>query len=466
MRRFQIKRITKSKSSILLAGLIAGGILLGCAAQKQGIEVTPPVRTFIWGTVVSDTGEKISRAKVIAHWTERKVNKSEEVMSGLDGSFALELPAMPFKIEASKAGYFGATIEKLDAAAILGGLISDLKLVLKGGGIINVIINGLDKEELPFCDVKAIASEKEYRTGGKFQMFFPVKIDASTGLPKITEERVTGQFVIEGVPVGPAEVRVRLIRENLPPQTVEVKGGAEVGVSFEFKSNKVMISGKVTQLGKPLSDWLLTFLLTDRKPAAISAMARTASDGSYRDRLNPGTYEIELSKPSVLELDIDRKKVAGYLPMFTTTYTVTKTETLNLEVSTLKKIEPKKSAEPAQAQQAQGPFVISDKRLRQLSGPDPCRTDAEITASSSQGYQTRGMVERFGGQFHLWCNGAKHTWIGRHENIQGAIALIDSDKENPLQFKIDKEKGYVYQKGKGTVTMSDGKVIKLPMSRE
>jgi len=150
--------------------------------------------------------------------------------------------------------------------------------------------------------------------------------------------------------------------------------------------------------------------------------------------------------------------------MFGTTYILTRTETLNLEVSTLKKYESKKSA---QVTQAQGPFTINDKRLLQLSGPDPCHTDAEITASSSQGYQVKGLVHFFGGQTHLWCNGAKHTWIGRHENIQlGAITLIDSDKENPLQFRIDKEKGYVYQKGKGTVTLPDGKVIKLPMSRE
>lgn len=144
-----------------------------------------------------------------------------------------------------------------------------------------------------------------------------------------------------------------------------------------------------------------------------------------------------------------------------TTYNVTKTETLDLEDSTMKKIDSKKSAQTAQAKE---PFAIKDKRLLELSGPDPCHTDAKITASSSQGYYMGGIIHVDGGQIHLWCNGAKHTWIGRHENIQGVIALIDSDKENPLQFKIDKEKGYVYQKGKGTVTMSDGKVIKLPIS--
>jgi hypothetical protein len=482
MKRFQIKRIIKTKNSLFLGGLIAVGIFLSCAAQKQVMQ--------------------------------------------------------------------------------------------ESGGIIKVMISGVEQQELKFCEVKAIASGKEYLVSNKFEMLLGLKTDTSTGRV-IQEGPIVGLFTIEGVPVGPAEVRVRLKQENLPAQKVEVKRDTEVSVNFEFKLNKVILSGKVTQLGKPLSDWVLIFERADGKPAPFSegvktasdgsykhklnpgtykinlsnssiekiqgvtaevwstmytttytvtktetldlevstlkkkdskksaqvtqaqgpfvisgkvtqlgnpmsgwllvfqpaggkpaptiAGVQTASDGSYNHKLNPGTYEITLSKPSIVEL-VDRKKIEGWLPMFTTTYTVTKTETLNLEVSTLEKIESKKSAEVAQAQ---GPFVINDKRLLQLSGPDPCRTDAEITASSSQGYQTRGIVERFGGNFHLWCNGAKHTWIGRHENIQlGAIAVIDSDKENPLQFRIDKEKGYVYQKGKGAVTMPEGRLIKLPMSVE
>jgi hypothetical protein len=245
---------------------------------------------------------------------------------------------------------------------------------------------------------------------------------------------------------------------------IESKKSADV-VQAQQAQGPFAISGKVTQLGKPGSEWLVTFNLLDGKPASVIPGAKTGSDGSYGLKLNPGSYEIQVMLPSVFEKD--GMKLKGFQPKFTTTYTVTKTETLNLEVSILKKIESKKSAEAVQAQQAQGPFVIGDRRLLQLSGPDPCVTDAEIMASSSQGYQIRGVVHFSSGQSHLWCNGAKHTWIGRHENIQmGAIAVIDSDRTTPLQFKIEKEKGYIYQKGKGRVTMPDGKVITLPMSRE
>lgn len=113
---------------------------------------------------------------------------------------------------------------------------------------------------------------------------------------------------------------------------------------------------------------------------------------------------------------------------------------------------------------AQEPFSIKDERLSpDSSAPDPCRTDAEIWSSSSQGYETSGTVEMSNSQFYMWCNQAKHTWIGRHENIRGAIPVIDSSKDDPLQFKVDKEKGYVYQKGTGTVTLLDKRVIELPI---
>jgi len=111
---------------------------------------------------------------------------------------------------------------------------------------------------------------------------------------------------------------------------------------------------------------------------------------------------------------------------------------------------------------AQEPFVIKDKRLLDASGPDPCHTDVEIRTSIDQGYRVKGRVEVLGGKLGMWCNGAKHTWIGKHENIEGAITTLESDKDDPLQFRVDKNRGYVYVKGKGSLVMPDGKSIKLP----
>jgi hypothetical protein len=62
----------------------------------------------------------------------------------------------------------------------------------------------------------------------------------------------------------------------------------------------------------------------------------------------------------------------------------------------------------------------------------------------------------------LWCNGATHKWIGKF--IYSGYTF-DSDKENPLQFRVDKDKGYVYVGGRGTVTTPDGMVVKLPLAK-
>jgi hypothetical protein len=63
------------------------------------------------------------------------------------------------------------------------------------------------------------------------------------------------------------------------------------------------------------------------------------------------------------------------------------------------------------------------------------------------------------GYLILWGYGAKHTWIGKSVY---AGYTFDSDANDPLQFRIDREKGYVYVKGKGVVIEPDGKEVSLP----
>lgn len=60
---------------------------------------------------------------------------------------------------------------------------------------------------------------------------------------------------------------------------------------------------------------------------------------------------------------------------------------------------------------------------------------------------------------NMWCKGLVHILRGR-VNYEGYI--FESDPDNPLQFSIS-DKGYVYQRGKGTITIPEGKVIKLPL---
>ena len=110
------------------------------------------------------------------------------------------------------------------------------------------------------------------------------------------------------------------------------------------------------------------------------------------------------------------------------------------------------------------PFAIEDDRLFDSSVPGMCSTDTKMESKKGEYLVLAGgYVERINGKFRLWCNGAKHTWIGKNEDIEGAIAIIDSDKDDPLQFRVDRNKGYVYVKGTGVVTMPDGRSVKLPL---
>lgn len=64
-----------------------------------------------------------------------------------------------------------------------------------------------------------------------------------------------------------------------------------------------------------------------------------------------------------------------------------------------------------------------------------------------------------GSGFVLWCYGAEHTWIGEATYEGYTFA---SNENNPLRFKVDKNKGYEYISGEGSITMPDGTKVTLP----
>jgi hypothetical protein len=62
-------------------------------------------------------------------------------------------------------------------------------------------------------------------------------------------------------------------------------------------------------------------------------------------------------------------------------------------------------------------------------------------------------------RFVVFCYEAKHIWLGTA--VYEGYTFI-SDKENPLQFQVTRDKGYVYLQGKGKVKMPNGTVVDLP----
>jgi hypothetical protein len=107
-------------------------------------------------------------------------------------------------------------------------------------------------------------------------------------------------------------------------------------------------------------------------------------------------------------------------------------------------------------------FAIQEESfIDRTSGPDAGIVQISTTPTGDlriQGKVTFRMGAK-GFEPVFWAPGVTHTWVGKN-NILGYT--FDSDTDWPLVFKVDKEKGYHYLRGKGSVTMPDGKVVFLP----
>jgi hypothetical protein len=78
------------------------------------------------------------------------------------------------------------------------------------------------------------------------------------------------------------------------------------------------------------------------------------------------------------------------------------------------------------------------------------------------GVTARGETQvsmRQSGMPSAWCHGFRHVWVGE---VTHKGYTFKSSPDDPLQFVVDRDRGYYYEKGAGTVTMPDGKAIVLP----
>ena len=108
-------------------------------------------------------------------------------------------------------------------------------------------------------------------------------------------------------------------------------------------------------------------------------------------------------------------------------------------------------------------FSINDDRLIDKSA----RHDdgkVRISQNPDRSYDISGQVMTIfnpdgGTSQNIWADGVTHTWIGR-VSYEGYV--FDSDQNKPLSFLVNKDNGYTYVGGKGTVTSPDGKSTTLP----
>lgn len=108
-------------------------------------------------------------------------------------------------------------------------------------------------------------------------------------------------------------------------------------------------------------------------------------------------------------------------------------------------------------------FAINDQRLIDKGTSLPKSCPAEITLKTDgRGHRVLKGRAYYDNGFRLWCPGTVHTWVGRNRDIEGAIAFIDSNESDPLSFRVDRERGYVYVKERGRVGLPDGTIVVLP----
>jgi hypothetical protein len=107
-----------------------------------------------------------------------------------------------------------------------------------------------------------------------------------------------------------------------------------------------------------------------------------------------------------------------------------------------------------------GPFTIED-----FSASNACDGQGTIEFRMEGGQlraTTRDDVQTFmrqSGMPSVWCHGLRHVWIGE-ATLEGYT--FDSSPDDPLQFVVDRDKGYYYEQGTGSVTTPDGEVVTLP----
>lgn len=108
------------------------------------------------------------------------------------------------------------------------------------------------------------------------------------------------------------------------------------------------------------------------------------------------------------------------------------------------------------------PFTLSGASFDADYKGDCKDVDVAITGVNGSSFSIKvlsGTVSIRGGKLTVWCYGAKHTWQGK---LTYAGYTFASDASTPLQFMVDKDKGYIYIKGTGSVTFPDGKIAQLP----
>ncbi|MGB7297100.1 MAG: hypothetical protein WBC70_16060 [Candidatus Aminicenantales bacterium] len=109
-----------------------------------------------------------------------------------------------------------------------------------------------------------------------------------------------------------------------------------------------------------------------------------------------------------------------------------------------------------------GTFTIKDDNFQATDVCDGTGTmeifieNGTVQAKAQGDIQTKMLKNGFPS---VWCHGLTHLFVG---TVKVSGYTFESDASDPLKFTVDRNKGFYYTSGKGTVTAPDGKVTSLP----
>jgi len=109
-----------------------------------------------------------------------------------------------------------------------------------------------------------------------------------------------------------------------------------------------------------------------------------------------------------------------------------------------------------------GTFTIKDDNFQATDVCDGTGTleifmeNGAVQANAQGDIQTKMLKN---GMPSVWCHGLTHQFIG---TVTVSGYTFESDISDPLMFTVDRNKGFYYTSGKGTVKDPDGKITTLP----
>jgi hypothetical protein len=304
------------------------------------------------GIVVTEDGQPIKGAAVTACYFRYGFGSTcPKTKTDGKGEFSISVPQPPavsdprgsderavdLQARKDRDGYNWTEVRHTDWA----NPSPTFRLVLRKGGNVRVVVEGVDPAQWEQIQVKVIGGGKEFRGGAivphKQLDFMAYSRSGATSIEEYLDRMpAAASFPIRDVPVGEARVEVTLPDgQAFPPQTVRVTTGREETIHFAAQGKGLRVSGRVTDAGVPMKDLMVSF---SRPGATDSTGVPTGADGSFQIDLEPGPYVVRVMRKGTA--NVGGTSVVAYEELGSLEQSFSEAATLDLEIGKLEKPTP------------------------------------------------------------------------------------------------------------------------------